>query len=192
MKPVAILGLAAGLAFAGTAGADDLYRPDAFSTLAADRTASVAGDLLTVIVYENASASNSASTNTKKDNTVGGRVAAGAGFDESASLGFGGKSDNAGSNARSGKMIAQIGATVEQVLPNGDLRISADQEIAIGGERSHIRLEGRVRRADISAANTILSNRITDARIEYDGKGFASNGARPGIISRIFNWLGLM
>lgn len=184
--------LGAALALAVPAGADDLYRPDGFSTLAADRTAAASGDLLTVIVYENASASNSASTATKKDNSVGGRIAAGGSLDESASLGFGGKSDNAGSNARSGRMIAQIGATVEEVLPNGDLRIAADQEIAIGGERSHIRLRGRVRRLDISAANTVLSNRITDARIEYDGKGFASNGARPGIISRIFNWLGLM
>jgi flagellar L-ring protein precursor FlgH len=82
--------------------------------------------------------------------------------------------------------------TVEEVLPNGDLRISGEQELDIAGERSHIRLKGRVRRSDISASNAVLSSRIADARIEYNGKGFASRGAKPGIISRVFNFLGLM
>lgn len=193
MRILRALCLSAAIAAAVPAGADDLYnKADGFSALASDRTASRIGDLLTVIVYENAAGSNSASTNTKKNNNVGGRIVAGSHLDEAASLSFGGNSDNAGSNARSGKMVAQIGAVVDQVLPNGDLRISAIQEIDIGGERSHIKLAGRVRRSDISSSNTILSNRITDARIEYNGKGFASNGAKPGLISRIFSWLGIL
>ncbi|HEY0959846.1 MAG TPA: flagellar basal body L-ring protein FlgH [Novosphingobium sp.] len=194
MKPAAYFCIVASmLALDVPAGADDLYRSGTFSALASDRTAAAVGDLLTVVVYENATATNSASTSTKKNNNVAGRFAAGSGgLDESAGLSFGGNSDNVGSITRSGKMVAQIGAAVEEVLPNGDLRISGDQELFVAGERTHIRLKGRVRRADISAYNTVLSNRIADARIEYNGKGFASRGAKPGIISRVFNFLGLM
>lgn len=180
------------IAIAGPAKADDLYRTQRFSALASDHIAGAVGDILTVVVYENASASNSASTNTKKVNSVGGHITTGLSFDENASLGFGGSSDNTGSISRSGKMVAQIGVAVEEVLPNGDLRIFGEQELDVAGERSHIRIKGRVRRADISASNIILSSRIADARIEYNGKGFASRGAKPGIISRIFNFLGLM
>jgi flagellar L-ring protein precursor FlgH len=181
-----------GLVSAAPVDADDLFRPESFPALASDRTAAAIGDLLTVVVYENASASNSASTSTRKNNAVGGQITAGSHLNESASLGFGGSSDNTGSISRSGKMVAQIGVTVAEVLPNGDLMIAGDQELFIAGERSHIRLKGRVRRADISAANIVLSSRIADARIEYNGKGFASRGAKPGIVARVFNFLGLM
>lgn len=179
------------LSLPAVAEATDLYRADSFAALASDQTARAVGDLVTIVVFENASASNSATTNTKKNSSISGRITA-SGLDEGGSLGFGGSSDNAGSIGRSGKMVAQISATVEEVLPNGDLRISGEQELDIGGERSHIRVKGRVRRADISASNAILSSRLADARIEYNGKGFASRGARPGVVTRIFNWLGLL
>jgi flagellar L-ring protein precursor FlgH len=48
-----------------------------------------------------------------------------------------------------------------------------------------------VRSADIRADNTILSNRIADAQIDYDGRGFVSRSAKPGLINRIFSFLGL-
>ena len=57
---------------------------------------------------------------------------------------------------------------------------------AMGGVR------GRVRPDDINGQNAVLSSRIADANIEYDGKGFASRGAKPGIVTQIFSWLGLL
>lgn len=193
MRRVALLCASVwGFALGAPAGAEDLFHSQTFSALASDRSAAVVGDLLTVLVYENASASNSASTNTEKKNAADVLFGTGGTLDESASVRFGGSSDNAGSTTRSGKMLAHIGATVDDVLPNGDLIISGDQELVIAGEHSRIRLHGRVRRSDISAANTVLSSRIADARIEYDGKGFAARGARPGVVSRIFSLLGLM
>ncbi|RYG17186.1 flagellar basal body L-ring protein FlgH [bacterium] len=175
-----------------SSSASDLYRDGAFSSLASDRTARVVGDLLTVVVYENASASNSAGTNTRKNTRLDGTIMAGSGLDETGRLGLAGSSDNNGETVRSGRMVAQISAVVEQVMPNGDLRVAGAQEIQVGGEHTHIRVEGRVRQSDISSANAVLSSRLADARIVYDGKGFVSRGAKPGIVTRIFSWLGLL
>jgi flagellar L-ring protein precursor FlgH len=37
----------------------------------------------------------------------------------------------------------------------------------------------------------VLSSRIADAMINYDGRGFVSRSAKPGIVNRIFSFLGL-
>jgi flagellar L-ring protein precursor FlgH len=89
-------------------------------------------------------------------------------------------------------MAAQLSASVTEVMPNGDLVIAGWQALNISGERINIRVSGRVRAEDINADNAILSSRLADAKIEYDGKGFASRSAKPGIIQRIFNLFGLL
>ena len=37
----------------------------------------------------------------------------------------------------------------------------------------------------------VLSSRIADAQINYDGKGFVSRSAKPGIVNRILSFLGI-
>jgi flagellar L-ring protein FlgH len=174
------------------AHADNLFRPGNWPALAADRRASAPGDVLTVLVYENATASNSASSGSTKAARLNGGLVAGTRIDEAGSLNANGATDSRGSNSRSGKMVAQISVTVDQILPNGDLRVSGAQRLKIGSERSLIRVRGRVRSADISPQNTILSSRLAEAEIDYDGKGFVSRSGKPGIVSRVFRWLGLM
>ena len=78
------------------------------------------------------------------------------------------------------------------VLPNGDLEIAGAQRLNINRERTVIRVRGRVRPTDISADNMVLSSRIADASIDYDGAGFVTRSGRPGLVTRIFNFLGLM
>jgi len=80
---------------------------------------------------------------------------------------------------------------VESVLPNGDFQVAGQQTLVISGERTFIRLRGRVRRADISSGNAIVSTRLADAQIDYDGSGYVSRSGRPGPATRIFSWLGL-
>jgi LPXTG-motif cell wall-anchored protein len=54
---LAIVAAALGCAVAGTAIAGSLYDPASFRSLTADRKARQVGDLVTVLIYENASAS---------------------------------------------------------------------------------------------------------------------------------------
>jgi flagellar L-ring protein precursor FlgH len=61
----------------------------------------------------------------------------------------------------------------------------------VNGETSNIGVRGRVRPADISSDNQVVSTRVADAQIDYDGHGFVSRSSKPGVINRVFRFLGL-
>jgi flagellar L-ring protein precursor FlgH len=174
------------------AHATDLYAPGRWPALASDRRASEKGDILTILVYESSTATNRVGSNSKKNIRLDGRITGGSALDESGSLSIGGGSDNLGTSMRSGQIVAQISAIVEDVAPNGDLLIAGAQQLNINGEKTNIKVRGRVRPADVSAGNVVLSSRLADAAIDYDGRGFVSRSGKPGIVGRIFNWLGLL
>jgi len=178
------------LAVAGIAHADDLYRPSNWSALSADRKAMQPGDTLTVVVYQTAESTNSAKSDSSRSTNLGGALAAGH-INETGSLNLGGGYTGGGEVQRSDKFVTQLTVTVDSVLPNGDLQVSGHQRMHINGENTDIAVRGRVRMADIGADNRILSSRIADAQIDYDGKGFVSRSAKPGLLNRLFRFLGL-
>lgn len=180
----------ASLFFAAPAASENLYRGKNWSALSADRRAADIGDALTVIIYQAAEATNSAQNNSRRSTDLGGGFRAG-GIDESADLRFGGGYTGRGEVRRSERLIAQITVVVESVLPNGDLVVAGEQQMRVNGETTRIGVRGRVRPIDITRDNTLLSSRIADAQINYDGRGFVSRSARPGLINRIFSFLGL-
>ena len=177
--------------------AEDLYKGGNWSSLASDRKASRVGDLVTIQVLANNSASNTITQGSKKRTGLDGSInavtgSAGQTFERSGGLGASGVYEGQGTNARANRMAAELSASVTEVMPNGDLVIAGWQALNISGERINIRVSGRVRAEDINADNAIVSSRLADAKIEYDGKGFASRSAKPGIVQRLFNWFGLL
>jgi flagellar L-ring protein precursor FlgH len=172
------------------APAEDLYRNSKWPAMSADDKAQGIGDAVTVVVFQAAEATNSAQNSSRKKTEAGGSINVGS-IDESASLEFGGGYTGRGEVRRSERLVAQITVVVQDVLPNGDFLVSGEQLMRINGETTRIGVQGRVRRADISSQNTILSSRIADARISYDGRGFVSRSAKPGLVNRIFSFLGL-
>jgi flagellar L-ring protein precursor FlgH len=180
----------AALLMAGAADAEDLYRGSKWASLSGDRKASQPGDLLTVVIFQSAEATNSAQNSSRKKTDVGGSISVGS-IDESGSLEFGGGYSGRGEVRRSEKLVSQITLTVQEVLANGDMLVGGEQWMRINGETTRIGVRGRVRASDISSENAILSSRIADARISYDGRGFVTRSAKPGVINRIFSFLGL-
>lgn len=174
----------------GAALADDLYRRSNWPAMSADRKASQTGDVLTVVVYENAESSNTTRSDSKRNTQLGGSIAGGP-VNESGSLNFGGGYTGGGGVQRSDRVVAQISVTVRRVLPNGDMEVSGQQTMRLNGEATLIGIEGRVRPEDILPDNRVLSNRLADARVIYDGKGFVAKSAKPGLINRVFRFLGL-
>ncbi|MBS0253869.1 MAG: flagellar basal body L-ring protein FlgH [Proteobacteria bacterium] len=186
-----------GSALAGPARADNLYKGGNWPAMASDRKASRVGDLLTIQVVANNSASNSVTQGTKKSTTAGAglnasRSAGSSDLARSGGVDFAGQYDGQGTSGRANRMAAQLSATVGEVLPNGDMIVSGWQMLNISGEKTNIKVTGRVRQEDISADNAVLSSRLADARIEYDGKGFTSRGALPGVVTQIFSLLGIL
>lgn len=179
------------LSFAYPVSADDLYRRDSYQGLIADRRATQVGDILTILVYENSTASSSADTSTNTSTAIQGTVTTMADTRHAPQLQLGDSYGGRGQVQRQGRLLAQLSTTVVKVWPNGDLNVSGEQTINVNGERTRIRLGGRVRKADISTANTVLSNRLADATIDYVGDGFVTDRTKPGLIPRILGWLGL-
>jgi flagellar L-ring protein precursor FlgH len=172
------------------AGADDLYRRNNWSAMSSDRKASVVGDLLTVVVYENSESTNSTKSDSKRSTQLAGAISGGS-LGERGSFQVGGGYTGGGAVTRSDKLVAQITVAVRDVLPNGDLLVTGQQTMKLNGENTLIGIEGRVRREDIDPENRVLSTRIAGAKIIYDGKGFVARSAQPGLVARVFRFLGL-
>lgn len=170
----------------------DLYRQGSWSALASDRVARQVGDSLTILIYENSVATNTAQNGSVKNSRVSGQLKVGSALNEGANLSMDGGFQGSSQTSRSGKMVAQVSVAVDAVLPNGDLKISGAQALRLNGEHTNIKIKGLVRPADISSDNTVLSTRISNVTIDYDGSGFVSRSSKPGIVTRIFNWLGVL
>lgn len=162
------------------------------------------GDILTVKIVEKHKGSKSADTSAERESTIdnslngtgmgflgipGVRLSSnarqGLGIDATAKNKFGGK----GATSREDTLSGTLSATVVEVLPNGDLRITGNREVTVNSEKQLMTLSGTVRRVDVDTKNTVQSTAIADARIEYSGLGVVDDVQRPGWFTRILDWV---
>jgi flagellar L-ring protein FlgH len=165
----------------------------------ADRKAGSKGDILTVVVSEIAAQSSSKQTKTANDSSVENAVtqflfptaASKFGTHNGALPGmtFGGKNSFTGggqiSNTQTVSGTAAV--VVTEVLPNGNLVIEGVRRMTFSGETQHIVLHGVVRPDDISPLNTISSNSIANARIEFVSEGELTNASKKGWINKLYD-----
>ena len=173
------------------AHADSLYHEGDYRALVSDLRALRVGDNLTVIVTEFASVTTNARTATDKDGTVSGTVK-GTNDTHTGSVNLNENFNGGGQIQRSGKLTAQLTVVVQAVEANGDLRVKGQQDISVNDEVQTLSIEGRVRPQDISANNTVLSTRLSDAKIRYTGDGLLAEKQHPGVLTRFLSWLGLL
>lgn len=176
-------------ALAPPSGAVSLFEESTYRPLTADRKAHRPGDLLTVLVFETASATASANTNTEKNGGLGFDLKSNFTTPKGASLMLSEDFSGGGRIQRSGRLAAQLTVVVRSVEDNGDLIVSGEQFIKVNDEKQEIVLSGRVRPIDIAENNTVVSSRLADARISYVGDGVLGEKQRPGILTRILSWL---
>lgn len=163
-------------------------------SLFTDIKAHKVGDILTVIISEQNRASSQVESKTEKSSKMTAKGGPGIGPLSFIPL-FGAEAQNKnsfdgkGENVRSNNLRARMSVTVMDVRSNGDLIIEGTRTTGISGDRETITLTGVVRQKDISRDNTIDSYQIADAQIYFTGKGPNETAARPGFITRIFNWL---
>lgn len=185
--------VAVALAAAAPAAADSLWR-DAAATSVADRKAGAVGDLVTILIVEDASGSHSATSQTSKENK----------FDASGTDGVGlfkflkalGASDNtknafsgSGQAQMSSKLTAQVTARVIRVEPNGNLVIQGARSVTVNHDSEDLTLTATVRPSDIKGDNTVLSTYLADAVITSHGRGPNNSAQRQGFLSRVLNWI---
>ncbi len=163
-------------------------------SLYTDKKAYQVGDLLTVLISEQAKATNQVENKTEKSTkakTEGGpgigklKFIGAFGVDGSNQNTFNGK----GENTRQGVLVAKMSVTVIGKKDNGDLIVEGQRIVAISGDRETMTLTGVVRTKDIASDNSVQSYQIADADIRYTGKGNSNTASRPGFITRLLNWI---
>ncbi len=73
----------------------------------------------------------------------------------------------------------RIAGQIVQVLPNGNLAVSGRQEVRINSELRELLVTGIIRPQDILSDNTVLHDRMAEARISYGGRGQLTDVQTP-------------
>lgn len=167
----------------------------------ADRKASGAGDILTVIVSETANASNSQSKSSERTSSIEDAVnrflfsAATSTFGThkgelpATSIAGSGKYSGGGQVNNSQTLSARAAVLVTDVLPNGNLVVEGVREVTFSGETQYVVLHGIVRSDDIAPDNTVLSSNVADARVEFVSQGTLSDAQKRGWLAKIYEKL---
>jgi flagellar L-ring protein precursor FlgH len=155
------------------AGNGAIYQAAAYRPLFEDRRARLVGDVLTIVISEKTQAGKQASSNAAKTSAIDSSISTvvglplktfqGLGVNAEASTQYDDESKLNSSNTFSGN----ITVTVIEVLPNGNLVVAGEEQIALDKGTEYVRLSGVVQPDTIQAGNTVASAKVADARIEY-------------------------
>jgi flagellar L-ring protein precursor FlgH len=165
-----------------------VFSNDALS-LTSDARAYRVGDVVTVILQETTQASKRAGTSFSKGSSASvaplgalGKTFGKTGIDVSADRSFKGDSTSTQQNALSGALTV----IVQEVLPNGLLRVAGEKNMTLNQGEEFLRLKGYIRAADVDADNQVSSLRVANARIAYSAKGVLADANSAGWLTRFF------
>ncbi|MBK8575198.1 MAG: flagellar basal body L-ring protein FlgH [Elusimicrobia bacterium] len=159
--------------------------------LFSDPRASRVGDLVTVNIVENSKGSRKVSSLADKESDLSADVkTTNTGRNSINKLGLKITNDTKAESGleRRGSLVAAVTARVTEVMPDGNLRIEAEQEIVLEGAPQTIKLKGILRPADIGPGNTVNSTRLANAKIEYRSRK-EPGLHHQGILSTLFGWV---
>lgn len=178
---------------AGTASDGSSLWAAGTDSLFGDRRAARRGDILTVVIEIDDSASISNSTGRSRtgqqksglpqflgipqriDESLPDGASMAEAYETKSSSSFKGQ----GSVSRNEKLTLRVAATVVEELPNGVLKVEGQQEVRVNFEMRELIVTGYVRPADISRQNEITYDKIAGARIAYGGRGQITDVQQP-------------
>ncbi len=155
------------------------------ASLTTDYKARTAGDLITVLVVQDVTASNSGAVSTDRSfkassgvDSLPGRLKT-TGVANLLGLHSAETLAGKGQASTTSTLRTSLAGRVAAVLPSGNLVIEAERSIMMNNERQNIVLRGVVRAGDVGPDNTVASNTISNLELEIKGKGVISDGTRP-------------
>ena len=172
-----------------------IYQQGQSGLFSADRRARKVGDILTVDFNEVFAATKAQSAASSKSdsfelglpvglpNLLTGGLANGVG-DNSLTSSTEQSFSGSGNAAQSNSLTGRLSVTVVRIFENGNMGILGQKELTLNNGKEYIRVSGIVRPEDISAGNTVPSNRLADAQISYTGAGTVADSSKPGWLSR--------
>lgn len=171
-----------------------LFNQVVSNSLYSDSKARRVGDIITVMLQESTQATKNAKNEYGSETTKSLQPITGFGGlpinmgSKSIQLGVDSSNDFKGDAKadQSNSLNGNISVNVLRVYPNGNLMIRGEKWIQLNTGNEYIRLTGVIRQEDINAANTIVSTKVANARIEYSGTGSFHRGQQPGWLAKFF------
>ncbi len=150
------------------------------------------GDLITVVIVEQAKATQEAKSSSEEKGSI--NAGPGTGIlakilPDSIGANWGNSSDGEGSTTRGGTLQGKITVQITGVNPNGTLVIEGRQVIRVNNEDQVLKITGMIRAEDVNIDNITLSSNIANAVIEYQGNGNINDAQKPGVLTRVFHWI---
>ncbi|MGN1392495.1 MAG: flagellar basal body L-ring protein FlgH [Succinivibrionaceae bacterium] len=171
-----------------------IFKNARMNNLYSDIKAHRVGDIISVELNESTSANKNSSTTTAKNSTdtidplgIGGLPVTIKGYNTSASLNAERKFDGNAKAAQSNSLKGNISVSVIKVLSNGGLVVRGEKWVSLTNGSEYIRITGIVRSEDVKADNTVSSQKIANARIQYGGTGDFAESTEKGWLSKFFN-----
>ncbi len=176
-----------------------LWSPNApLLDLGREVRAQFVGDIVTILVVEQASAVASGSTKSARQSSAKSSVSALGGLTRAtgplanlADLGSETSLDGSASTKRETTVSTTLSAYVTHVLPNGALVVEGAKEIQLNSERQAVTVRGVARPTDITSGNVVRSDRLAQLEVKVNGKGVVGDAIRrPNFLYRLL--LGLL
>lgn len=162
-----------------------------FQPLFEDRRPRMVGDILTIVLNEQVSASKNSASNANRSGSSGFtptliprqlRRIGELGFEVEGENDFTGGGGSRANNSFTGTLTV----SVIEVMANGNLLVRGEKQIAINQGTEFIRFSGVVNPRTITGQNTVPSTQVADARIEYVGDGYINEAQHMGWLQRFF------
>ncbi|RJG01176.1 flagellar basal body L-ring protein FlgH [Noviherbaspirillum sedimenti] len=169
-----------------------IFQTASYRPMFEDRRARFVGDILTMTISERTSAAKAAGNSGSKSGSVEAGVTALFGAPASllgktnAAASSANEFSENGATSSSNNFTGTIGVTVVDVLPNGNLVVSGEKQVAFDKGTEFIRVSGVVNPDQIRPGNNILSSQVADARIEYRTNSHVDGAEMMGILTRFF------
>lgn len=150
-----------------------IYQASSYRPLFEDKRARLIGDVITIIISEKTSAGKQASSSGSKSGSIDSSIPTIFGLPFKTLQGTAVTAHASGKNADTDALSATnnftstLTVTVIDVLPNGNLVVSGEKQVALDKGVEFIRFSGVVSPDTIAAGNVVSSTQVADARIEY-------------------------
>jgi flagellar L-ring protein FlgH len=169
-----------------------IFQGSTYRPIFEDRRARLVGDTLTIAINERTSAGKQAANSASKNGSA----------DASVPLLFGAKAatlaklsaqadsevtyEDKGAASSSNNFAGTLTVTVAEVLPNGNLVVSGEKQVALDKGAEFIRFSGVVNPSTISGNNVVSSTQVADARVEYRTNSQIDGAQMMSILARFF------
>jgi len=169
-----------------------IFQQASYRPLYEDAKARMVGDILTISIVEKTSAGKAAAASNSKTGAasfaaptvfgVPATTTAQAALATSSST----KYDEKGAQTASNNFTGTIAVTVIDVMPNGNLLVSGEKQLAFDKGAEFVRFSGVINPTTIAAGNVVASTQVADARFEYRSTSRLDSTEMSSMLSRFF------